>query len=297
MLSSAAAAALLGGGAAVALANDSVDTSANVRAGARVQVGNQVRVHLNADATEQEDTDTEDGTTTRARSRGDARAEAEDRLTDRMKERAHMEIERRMELLNHLSDRIEGALRISGDDKSSLSSLIQAQIDMLVALKAKIESNTSTTSLRDDIKSINDSHRAFAFVAPKAAITAYADRLKTLVAQMTTLGAKLQARIDAASSAGTDVSAAVTAMADYNAKITDAQAQITAAADEVSALQADNGDATVAAANKAALKDARAKLDLARKDLETARKDVHAILKALPKVEASSQADASAETN
>ena len=203
-------------------------------------------------------------------------------VEDRAKDRANQEIDRRVKLLGNLSERLEGAIKVTGETKASILANLQAQIDALVALKAKIEAETSTTTLREHIKSITGSYRIFALVAPKAAITAYADRLNVLTGQMTDLGAKLQARIDAATT--TDTSAAVSALAEYNAKIASAKVQISAALALVASLQPDNGDETVAASNRAALQDARAKLEAARKDLETARKDISAIRNALPKV-------------
>ena len=202
-------------------------------------------------------------------------------IEDKAKDRAGQEIDRRVKLLDNLSDRIEHMLKVSGETRASISATLQAQIDALVALKAKIDAETSTTSLREHIKSVTSSYRIFALVAPKAAITAYADRLNVLAGQMTTLGVKLQARIDAATS--TDKTAALSAMADFNAKVADAKVQVKAALDLVSPLQPDNGDATIAASNRAKLQDARSKLEVARKDLETARKDVSAIRNALPK--------------
>lgn len=275
-LSGAAAAMLLGSGAATALAENSV--------GARLKA----TVNVRAESTDDDNVKA----TTSARAdlrvtnvRANAKAEAEAKMEDKAKSRASEEIERRTNLLGDLSERIKGMVRISGDDKSALSSMLQTQIDALIALKAKIAAETSTTSLKEDIKSITNSYRIFALVMPKASITAYADRLHVLVSQMTTLGTKLQTRIDAAKAGGADVSAATTAMADYNAKVADAQVQITAAVNEITPLQPDNGDATIAASNKVALQDARTKLEAARKDLETARKDVEKVRKALPKVE------------
>ncbi len=204
------------------------------------------------------------------------------------KERANQEIDRRVKLLGNLSARMKGTLQVSGQTRASISATLQAQIDALTALKAKIDAETSTTSLREHVKSITASYRTFALVAPKAAITAYADRLNVLAGQMTELGVKLQARIDAATS--TDKTAALSAMADFNAKVADAKVQIKAALDLVAPLQPDNGDAAVAASNKTKLQEARAKLEVARKDLETARKNVSAVRNALPKVRLNAEA-------
>lgn len=203
-------------------------------------------------------------------------------VEDKAKDRANQEIDRRLKLLGNLSDRLEGAVKVTGETKASILANLEAQINALVALKAKIKAETSTTTLREHIKSITGSYRIFALVAPKASIAAYADRLNVLAGQMTDLGVKLQARIDAAT--GIDKSAAIAAMADFNAKVAEAKLDIKAALDLVAPLQPDNEDAAIAASNRAKLQEAKAKLEEARRGLEAAREDISAIRNALPKV-------------
>lgn len=291
-LSSAAAAMLLGSGAATALADNDY-TGIGVSATVNVRAESTDDDNVKATTSDDQDVRAVKARTTNVRA--NAKAEAESKIEEKAKERASKEIERRADLLSDLFERIKGMARISGDDKASLVLMLQTQIDALVALKAKIAAETSTTSLKEDIKSITNSYRTFALVMPKASITAYADRLHVLISQMTALGGKLQTRIDAAKVSGADVSAATAAMADYNAKVANAQVQITAAVNIVTPLQPDNGDATIAASNKAALQDARSKLEAARKDLETARKYVEKIRKALPKVRATATTTAEVE--
>jgi hypothetical protein len=196
-------------------------------------------------------------------------------VKERAKDRANEEIERRIDALTHLSGRIDDAKRIGGDDKSSLVASINAQISELTTLKAQIESDDSTTTLKADIQSITKSYRIFMLVVPQGAINAAADRVLTVAGQMESFSVKLQARIDAATDVDTNTLNGY--LDDYNAKVADAKVQANAAIDLVANLKPDNGDASVAASNKTALQDARAKVVAAQKDLQDARQDAQKI--------------------
>jgi hypothetical protein len=214
------------------------------------------------------------------------------------KERADEEIARRVKALSALSTRVNAMVHLSGDQKSSLSATIQAQIDLMNTLQGKIDadaSSNSTSSLKADIQSIGKAYRVFLLVIPQGAIQAAADRVMTIGGMFTQFAAKLQTRISDAQNAGIDMSASVTALADMNAKIADANAQAQAAVNETASLQPDNGDQTVLASNTTALKDARAKLQTAQKDLVAARSDAGTIVKALTSIKVS--ATASSTTN
>ena len=213
------------------------------------------------------------------------------------KNRADQEINRRVSALDSLNVRIGDIIKLSADEKSSLGSLIQAQISALSALEAKIQTDTSTTSLKADIQSIINSYRIFILVLPKGAILAATGRIDTIVSDMQTIGTKLQARISAAASAGANVSVAQSALADYNTKVTDASVQANAAQSEVANLQPDNGNASVQASNTAALKDARSKIQVAQQDFVAARKDITTIRQNLPKVNASATTTESTSAN
>lgn len=201
----------------------------------------------------------------------------------RARERANQELMRRLNALAKIATRISDMKRVSGDDKAALSASVQGQIDALNALKVKIDSDDSTTTLKDDVQSITASYRVYALVLPQAAITAAADRVSAVVSLMQSFSAKLSAVISAAAQGGADVSASQTALADYNAKVADAKMQADAAASLVANLKPDNGDQSVMQSNTAALKDAHAKIQAAHQDLVAARKDITAIRKDLPK--------------
>lgn len=216
--------------------------------------------------------------------------------------RADQEITRRINALNALSARVNAMVRLSTTDKTSLSSSIASQITAMNALQTQIAADAaanSTTSLKTDVQSITGSYRIFALVLPQGMIEAASDRVLTIVGIMNDLGTKLSARISTAQSAGNNVTAAASALADFNAKVSDANIQATAAASEVASLTPDNGNATIMASNTATLKDAHSKILAAQQDFITARADAMTIIKALAtfKVSAAVSATTSASTS
>jgi len=219
-------------------------------------------------------------------SRATARAAAAAQRIQNIVNRADQEIARRITALNALSTRVNAMQKLSADEKSGLSSSIQAQISDMNSLQAKIAADgNSTSSLKTDIQSITASYRIFALIIPQGAIEAAADRVMTIASSMTAIGTKLQARVSAL---GSSASSAVTsALADFNAKVADANTQAQAAVSEISGLTPDQGNQTRMQVNTSALKDARSKIQTAQKDLVAARQDAQTIVKSLVAKEAS----------
>ena len=228
-----------------------------------------------------------------------ARAAAISKLLTNASKRANDEINRRVGALNALDTRINGMVNVSGSDKSTLSSNIQAQITAMKNLQTQIAADVtanSTTSVKADIQSITKSYRIFMLVIPQGAIEAAADRVLDVAGMLSTLAGQLQTRITAAQSGGADMSASASALADMKSKITDAQTQANAAVSEIASLQPDNGSTTLQTSNTAALKDARSKIQAGQQDLVAARKDAGTIVKALIAVKASAQATTTVQT-
>lgn len=195
--------------------------------------------------------------------------------------RADREISRRITNLNSLATRIGAMKKLSSSEIISLTSSIQNEVSILTTLKTKIDGDTDLATLLTDVQSITKSYRIYMLVIPQSRIMAAADRVLTIVDNLNTLGGKLQTRITAAQSAGKDVSALQTALADFTAKVADAGTQAQAAVGEVTGLVPDNGDQTKMQANNAALKDARLKIQAAQQDFVAARKDAGTIAKGL----------------
>jgi hypothetical protein len=200
-----------------------------------------------------------------------------DDASNRLRERADKEIDRRIESLNKLAEKIEDAKRISSSQKSSLNSTIQGQITLLNNLNIKINSDdTNTTTLKSDVQSITKAYRIYALVLPQIHIIAAAEKLASTTDLLAALSAKLQLRINAAETAGKNVANLKTLIADMNAKIADAKVQSAKAITLVTGLKSDNGNETVKTGNMTALKSARDSIKLGTKDVKDA---IHAVVK------------------
>lgn len=199
----------------------------------------------------------------------------------KMQDKSAQMIDARIKNLQAQITRIGKMERLSDAQKTSITAELQAQITSLTDLKAKIGTETASTTLKDYLHSITQAYRVYAVTMPKAAIIAASDRIMTVVAQMETFGTKVSARIETAATAGVDVTSARAAYTDFTAKIADAKVQAQAAATLVASLSADNGDTATQASNATAIKAARADLETAHADLKAARKDIDTILKAV----------------
>lgn len=214
------------------------------------------------------------------------------------KARAKEEIVRRADALKALSDKVQAMARVSGDMKASIAATVQTQIAALAALQAKIEADADIDTLKADIKSITESYRIFMLVLPQGRIATAADHIQVTAATLTTLSGKLSTRITEAQAQGKDVANANASLIAMSTKIADAKTQADAVVSLTATLKPDNGDKTVADANKKALKDAQAKLKAAREDLKAARKAAGDIVKSIKemKTDASASATTSAST-
>ena len=208
--------------------------------------------------------------------------------------RADQEIDRRIKNLNDLSARIGEMQKVSDANKASIQGTISAQIADLSTLKAKIDADTVLSDLKTDVQSITKAYRIYMLILPQIRMIAAADRVATVAGQMAALEVKLAARIT--SSTG-DTSSLLAADADLKTKLIDANNQAQAAVNVVIALKPDNGDATIAASNRAALKDAQSKIKAAVQDFMAARKDIDTILKGLRSMKASAGGSATASTS
>lgn len=202
--------------------------------------------------------------------REEKRAEKEEKREQKREDKTSSAIDKRIEALTKLKERLSNLKLIDAAVLANITAGIDAQIAKLEALKTQIASGTASTTLKAEVKNL----KTFSIVEPKAHIAAGASRINAVVTQMTTFADKLQARINAAKTAGTDTSAAEAALADMKTQLADAKAKADAAVSGTQNLQPDNGDATVRASNLAALKDARTKLAAAAKDLAAARHDI-----------------------
>jgi hypothetical protein len=199
-----------------------------------------------------------------------------DRLAN-AKDRAGKEIQRRIDALTDANTRLQASANVSASVKTLIGNAVQAQISNLVALKAKISADTSIESVKVDIKSINSTYRNFLLVLAQGYMTVSADAVQNVSATMTSIGAKLETRINAAHTVGKDTAALSASLSDMKAKIADAKVQASAAVSLVANLSIGNSDKV----NAQAFKDARANLKTAYDELKTARRDIASMVSGL----------------
>ncbi len=200
------------------------------------------------------------------------------------KDRAHQELQRRIDALVAINARVQAMQQVTPSFKQSLANAIQTQTSAFQALDAKIQAGTDDATLKTDVQSITQSYRVYALVVPQIRIAAAADRAVAISTMMQTLGNKLAARIQVAKEAGADVAALETALNDLATKIASANTQAQASVSSTATLSPDTGDSTQMAANTAALKAARANLKTVEADLKAARADIRTIIKGLEKI-------------
>jgi chromosome segregation ATPase len=194
---------------------------------------------------------------------------------ERLKEKAEKAIERRIERLEKLIDRIGEMKKLSASDKASLTSEVQAEIDSLKALLAKIQADTDLETLRTDVKSIVDSHRIFALFIPKIQIIGAADRMLNIADQMSSQAARLEIKINEAEANGNDVVELESLLSDMKTNIEEAKTQANGAISAVDNLEPEDFDKDETLDT---LKDARQMVVDALHNLNEARQDARKII-------------------
>ena len=187
----------------------------------------------------------------------------------------------RITALNKLSTRVGEMKNVPASEVTSIAAEVQTETANLTTLKAKIDADTTVATARADAKTITGDYRIYALIIPQGSIVAASDRVSVIVGLMNAIQVKLQARITAAQTAGKNVTAMQASIADMTAKMTDATSQAQTAQTGVASLVPDQGNATVAASNKAALLAARTNIKNATADLKTARQDIGSIVQGL----------------
>ena len=187
----------------------------------------------------------------------------------------------RISAMDALSTRVSGMKNVPDSEKTNIANEVASETSSLTTLKAKIDADTDVTVARADEKTITGDYRIYALVIPQGRIVAAGDRITTVGGMETALQAKLQTRLTADQTAGKNVSALTAPLADISAKVSDANTQAANAESAVANLVPDQGNATIAASNKAALVAARADLKTGASDLKAARADIQTVVQGL----------------
>jgi hypothetical protein len=194
----------------------------------------------------------------------------QNKKSETLQNRAQKELDRRIESLNKLINRINEFKKISAEQKSALAAQIQTEINALTGLQAKIKLDTDPIALKTDVQSIMSGYRVYALFIPQIQIIASADRMLTTADDLTIIYDKLKSR-----ASGGD-SSLQTLLADMQTKITDAKTQAQNAMNAVIPLTPEGYPG-----NKTILENARKTLQTGQQDLVTARDDAKQIVKGL----------------
>lgn len=195
---------------------------------------------------------------------------------ENLRTRADTEIQRRTTALQELLTKIGALKHVPDASKTSYSTQIQSQISSLAALKAKIDADTDTATLKTDVQSIVTSYRIFAVFMPQIRILAATDTISDVADNLSAVWSKLQTRITTAKASGIDTSSWDTLLTDMQTKVTDAKTEASAIVTQISALTPEGYPG-----NKTTLEDARKKLTTAHQSLKTAAQDGRKIIQGL----------------
>jgi hypothetical protein len=136
--------------------------------------------------------------------------------------RGTQEINRRLDSLKTLGDKINSATRLTSADKTLLINQVNAETTSLTNLRAKLAADTSLTEARTDARSITAEYRVYALIVPKIAIIRMADSILQTSSKLSALAEKIQTRIDQAKSAGKNTASIQIQLDSMNEIITEA---------------------------------------------------------------------------
>ena len=174
--------------------------------------------------------------------------------------RGDQEIARRLTSLAKLTDKINGATKLTDADKATLTAEVNATISGLNTLKAKLDAETTVSAARADVQSIYSEYRVYALVAPKVALVKVADDQQVAEQKLQTLIQKFQTRLNAAKAKGKNVDALETVLNDMTQKVNASASVSSAVQAKVIGLQPTdyNNDHTILSGTSAQLKTAHA---------------------------------------
>ncbi len=204
----------------------------------------------------------------RVRTDGAVEKKTENTL-ENLKKRAIKEIDRRVESLKQLIDKINAVKRLSAEKKSSMVSGVTTEITNLIALREKINADTDVETLRTDVKSIVTSYRVYALYVPKIYIIVNAEKILETADALSQLADKLEIK---------DASSFQNQLKGMKESIADAKIKAQQAIDIVTPLAPEGFPA-----NKTELQKAREQLRLAHQDLVSARHSAKEIMQGLHK--------------
>lgn len=190
--------------------------------------------------------------------------------------RGAKEITRRLTYLNNLLTQINNATHLTASDKAALTSEINNEIAGLTALQSTLAAQTSLPGAKANVQSMITDYRVFALIIPKVRMIIYADNQQNNETKLSTLSGKLETRIAAAKTSGTDVTSLQTKLDDMKSKISAAQTLSSGVETGVLGITPDQYNA-----NKSILAPYHADLGTAHADNQVAYNDAKSIIEVL----------------
>jgi hypothetical protein len=200
------------------------------------------------------------------------------KAVDKLKAKADKEIDRRVTQLQKLITKMSKTAKLDSTTKTTLTNEITAEIANLQALKTALAAETDLTKVRDQIKSLTNSYKAYAFYVPRLHILTTIDTMLGTVTKLTAAATTLEAQIATAKTAGTVTEKATVALTAMQEQTAIAKKQLEATQQTVLALAISGYPE-----NKNTLKEAKKQLDTAHKAIQAARKEATTIKTELKK--------------
>ncbi len=164
-----------------------------------------------------------------------------ERLTA-VKQRADRMIVDRINELDRLLSRIQTDQRLSSDDKTSLSSDIQTDINGLTALKAKVDADTDLNTAKTDAKQIITSYYIYKMFVPKTRLMIIINNLQSLTQNLQAITPQIQNIINTLKSQGKDVSSLQSLLNDIDNRLQTITSTLSTDKTEVQAVSATTTD-------------------------------------------------------
>ncbi len=211
-----------------------------------------------------------------AKSRANTNAAGDQAKLQRIINRGNNEIERRISTLQHLTDKLSSAFKLSDSDTAALTNEVNGEIDSLKALKTKLDADNTVADAQNDVKTIITEYRVYVLIAPKVHLVKVAADQQAAETRLLALIPKLESRINDAKSAGKNVTSLESGLADMKARLAKAQPLSSDVESSVINLQPSdyNSDHTI-------LSSYRDKLKTAQTDIQAAVSDAKSIVNAL----------------
>ena len=206
------------------------------------------------------------------------RAFATDPTIDEGKALGDCEINRRIDDLGTVHDRVIASKVMTDPHKAVSLRIIDGTTAGLRELRAEIHGDTTLASLSEDLRRIATDFRVYLVVIPQIHLTNAADAVVVIGGHFDRFAEKANGYIERAKAAGHDTSAAEAALASLNEHVASAEALVDGLAATVLDLTAaDWNDGSA----KPVLDQARQDLRAARDELRAARADAKAVIEAL----------------